>query len=71
MRHIQRAVRAFSGFLFSAFAVFFMNTLRDNIPESDLEKIAEISAGPGIAMFSPKKVTKEDVLKMLKEAYYR
>jgi alcohol dehydrogenase len=42
-----------------------------NIPESDLDKIAEIVAGPGLAMFSPKKVTKEDVLKMLKEAYYR
>jgi hypothetical protein len=36
MRHVQRAVRAFSGFLFSAFAVFFMNTLRDKIKESDL-----------------------------------
>ena len=42
-----------------------------NIPESDLEKIAEIVAGPGLSMFSPKKVTKEDVLKMLKEAYTR
>ncbi len=41
------------------------------IPESDLGRIAEIAAGPGIAMFSPKKVTKEDVLKMLKEAYTR
>jgi alcohol dehydrogenase len=42
-----------------------------NIPEKDLDKVAEISAGPGIAMFSPKKVTKEDVMKMLKEAYTR
>lgn len=41
------------------------------IPESDLEKIAEIVAGPGLSMFSPKKVTKDDVLKMLKEAYTR
>jgi len=42
-----------------------------NIPASDLEKIAELSAANGLSMMSPKKVTKEDILKMLKEAYTR
>ena len=42
-----------------------------NIPEKDLDKIAEMSATSGLAMMSPKKVTKEDVMKMLKEAYTR
>jgi alcohol dehydrogenase len=40
-----------------------------NVPVSDFPKIAEISAGPGMAMFCPRKVTKEDVLRMLNEAY--
>lgn len=41
------------------------------IPEKDLDKIAELSATSGLAMMSPKKVTKDDVMKMLKEAYTR
>jgi alcohol dehydrogenase len=42
-----------------------------NIPEKDLDKIAEASAANGLSMMSPKKVTKEDILKMLKEEYTR
>jgi alcohol dehydrogenase len=41
------------------------------IPESDLEKVAKASAENMLSMMSPKKVTKEDILKMLKEEYTR
>jgi alcohol dehydrogenase len=42
-----------------------------NIPEKDLDKVAELSAANMLSMMSPKKVTKEDILKMLKEEYTR
>ncbi len=42
-----------------------------NIPENDLDKIAEASAANGLSMMSPKKVTKEDIMKMLQEEYTR
>jgi alcohol dehydrogenase len=64
-RQLKIAIRAFSDSI-------GQNKLSQmNIPEKDLDKIAEISAGPGLANMSPKKVTKEDVLKMLQEAYHR
>jgi alcohol dehydrogenase class IV len=42
-----------------------------NIPETDFEKIAQESADSPLAGMSPKKATKEDVMKWLKEAYSR
>jgi alcohol dehydrogenase class IV len=64
-RQLKIAIRAFSD------SIGQKKLSQMNIPEKDLDKIAEISAGPGLANMSPKKVTKEDVLKMLQEAYHR
>jgi alcohol dehydrogenase class IV len=47
-------------------------TLRQlNVPKSALPQIAEAVAGPGPAMFSPKKASSDDALKMLQKAYAR
>jgi alcohol dehydrogenase len=39
------------------------------IPKADFAKIAEGACGPGVVMFTPKKVSKEDVIKILTAAY--
>ena len=42
-----------------------------NVPEADLPKVAEVAAGPGPSMFSPKKASSDDVLKILRKAHAR
>jgi alcohol dehydrogenase len=42
-----------------------------NIPESDLDKIAEVCAGSMLTTLSPKKLTKIDALNVIREAYTR
>ncbi len=47
-------------------------TLRQlNIPEADLAILAEIAGGPGLAAYSARKATKDDVVKILQKAYDR
>ncbi len=45
-------------------------TLKElGVPMADFPKIAEGACGPGVVMFTPKKVSKEDVIKILTKAY--
>jgi alcohol dehydrogenase len=51
-------------------AVVGQKTLKGlGVPRADFPKIAEGACGPGVVMFTPKKVSKEDVIKILTAAY--